>query len=93
MVQQGHQAATIQHVTEPGQPVDEEEAFPPPQGFVPMIQRGHPTNRVQRKRGREVFHAEHAPPASLEYLNWSEHPIGFAGQTTHRRSHAQDTMF
>jgi hypothetical protein len=38
---------------------------------------GRPTNRVQRKRGREVFHAEHAPPASLEYLNWSEHPIGF----------------
>jgi hypothetical protein len=42
-----------------------------------MIQRGRPTNRVQRKRGREVFHAEHAPPASPEYLNWSEHPISF----------------
>jgi hypothetical protein len=42
-----------------------------------MIQRGRPTNLIQRKRGREVFHAEHAPPASPEYLNWSEHPIGF----------------
>jgi hypothetical protein len=42
-----------------------------------MIQRGRPTNRVQRKRGREVFHAEYAPPASREYLNWSEHLIGF----------------
>jgi hypothetical protein len=42
-----------------------------------MIQRGLPTNRVQRKHGREVFHAEHAPPASPKYLNWSEHPIGF----------------
>jgi hypothetical protein len=42
-----------------------------------MIQRGRPTNHVQRKRGREVFHAEHAAPASPEYLNWSEHPIGF----------------
>jgi hypothetical protein len=42
-----------------------------------MIQRGCPTNRVQRKCGREVFHAEHAPPALLEYLNWSKHPIGF----------------
>jgi hypothetical protein len=42
-----------------------------------MIQRGRPTNRIQRKRGREVFHAEHALPASPEYLNWSEHPIGF----------------
>jgi hypothetical protein len=42
-----------------------------------MIQRGCPTNRVQRKRGREVFHAEHAPPVTPEYLNWSEHPIGF----------------
>jgi hypothetical protein len=42
-----------------------------------MIQRGRPTNRIQRKHGREVFHAEHALPTSLEYLNWSEHPIGF----------------
>jgi hypothetical protein len=42
-----------------------------------MIQRWRPTNRIQRKRGREVFHAKHAPPASPEYLNWSEHPIGF----------------
>jgi hypothetical protein len=76
VVQQSHQAATIQHVAEPCQPAIEEEAFPPPRGFVPMIQRGRPT-RVQRKRGREVFHTEHAPPASPEYLNWSEHPIGF----------------
>jgi hypothetical protein len=22
-------------------------------------------------------HAEHAPPASPEYLNWLDHPIGF----------------
>jgi hypothetical protein len=46
IVQQGHQAATIQHLTEPRQPVVEEEAFPPPRGFVPMIQKGRPTNRV-----------------------------------------------
>jgi hypothetical protein len=76
MVQQGHQAATIQQV-EPRQPAIEEEAFPPPRGFVPMIQRGRPTNKVQRKRSRDVFDAEHAPPATPEYLNWSEHPIGF----------------
>jgi hypothetical protein len=74
--QQSHQAATIQHV-EPRQLAVEEEAFPPLRGFVPMIQRGRPTNKVQRKRAREVFHAEHAPPATPEYLNWSEHPIGF----------------
>jgi hypothetical protein len=42
-----------------------------------MIQRGRPTNKVQRKRAREVFHAEHVPPATPEYLNWSEHPISF----------------
>jgi hypothetical protein len=42
-----------------------------------MIQRGCPTNKVQRKLAREVVHAEHAPPATPEYLNWSEHPIGF----------------
>jgi hypothetical protein len=76
-VQHGHQAATIQYHIEPRQPVIEEEVFPPPRGFVPMIQRGGLTNCIQRKRGREVFHAEHAPPASPEYLNWSEHPIGF----------------
>jgi hypothetical protein len=76
VVQQGHQAATIQQV-EQRQPANEEEEFPPPRGFVPMIQRGRPTNKVQRKRAREVFHAEHAPPTTPEYLNWSEHPIGF----------------
>jgi hypothetical protein len=76
VVQQGHQAATIQH-DKPRQPAAEEEAFPPPRGFVPMIQRGRPTNKVQRKHAREVFHAEHAPPAMPEYLNWSEHPIDF----------------
>jgi hypothetical protein len=42
-----------------------------------MIQRGRPTNRIQRKRGREVFQAEHALLASPDYLNWSEQPIGF----------------
>jgi hypothetical protein len=76
VVQQGHQATTIQQV-EPRQPAVEEEAFPPPQDFVPMNQRGRPTNKVQWKRAREVFHTKHAPPATPEYLNWSEHPIGF----------------
>jgi hypothetical protein len=76
VVQQGHQAATIQQV-EQRQPANEEEEFPPPRGFMPMIQRGRPTNKVQRKRAGEVFHAEHAPPATPEYLNWSEHLIGF----------------
>jgi hypothetical protein len=76
VVQQGHQAATIQQV-EPRQPAVEEEAFSPPGGFVPIIQRGRPMNKVQQKCAREVFHAEHAPPAMPEYLNWSEHPIGF----------------
>jgi hypothetical protein len=76
VVQQGHQAATIQQV-ETRQPAIEEEAFLPSWGFVPMIQRGRPMNNVQRKRAREIFHVEHAPLATPEYLNWSEHPIGF----------------
>jgi ABC-type uncharacterized transport system permease subunit len=42
-----------------------------------MIQRGRPTNRNQRKRIRQVFLAEHAPPAMPDYLNWSGQPIGF----------------
>jgi hypothetical protein len=45
VVQQGHQAATIQQV-KPRQPANEEEEFPPPRGFMPMIQRGYPTNKV-----------------------------------------------
>jgi hypothetical protein len=57
---------------------------------LPMIQRGRPTNRVQRKRGREVFHAEHAPPASPEYLNWSETRSVSIGLITHQRSRAHD---
>jgi hypothetical protein len=36
VVEQGHQAAMIQHV-EPRQPAVKEEAFSPPRGFVPMI--------------------------------------------------------
>jgi hypothetical protein len=91
VVKQSHQAATIQHIVKLHQPAIEEEAFPPPRGFVPMIQRGRPTNRVQRKRGREVFHAEHAPPVSPEYLNWSEHPIGFDRSDHPPRSRALDT--
>jgi hypothetical protein len=46
VVQHGHQATTIEHLIELRQPVIEEEAFPPPCGFVPMIQRGRPTNRI-----------------------------------------------
>jgi hypothetical protein len=68
VLQQGHQATTIQQ-GEPRQPAVEEEAFPPPWGFVPMIQRGCPMNKVQRKCAHEVFHAEHAPLATPEYLN------------------------
>jgi hypothetical protein len=59
-LQHDHQDAMIQHLVEPQQQVIEEEAFPLPHVFVPMIQRGRPTNRIQRKRGREVFHAKHA---------------------------------
>jgi hypothetical protein len=58
VTQHGHQAATIQHLIEPWQQVIEEEAFLPPRVFVPMIQRGRPMNHIQRRRGREVFHAE-----------------------------------
>jgi hypothetical protein len=42
-----------------------------------MIQRGRPSNRVQKKRKRQVFLAVNAPPAIPEYLNWSEQSISF----------------
>jgi hypothetical protein len=76
VVQQGHQAAMIQHV-EPRQPTTKEEAFPLPRGFVPMIQRGRPTNQVQRKHGREVFHTEHGATNGAQIFELVRAPIGF----------------
>jgi hypothetical protein len=59
VVQQGHQAATIQQV-EQRQPANEEEEFPPPRGFVPMIQRGRPMNKVQRSVSRQTCATGHS---------------------------------
>jgi hypothetical protein len=38
---------------------------------------GMPDKLYLEKAWKRSFHGEHAPPATLEYLNWSDHPIGF----------------
>jgi hypothetical protein len=54
VAQQGHQATMIQQV-EQRQPANEEEEFPPPRGFMPMIQRGAPNEQSSAKvRKRSV---------------------------------------
>jgi hypothetical protein len=53
--QHGHQAAMIQHLIEPRQQAVEEEAFPPPCGFVPMIQRGARRIALREKEEGRCF--------------------------------------
>ena len=43
-----------------------------------MIQKGRPTNRVQKKISRQVSFAVTAPPAIPEYLRGSESCITFS---------------
>ena len=46
------------------------EAFPPPRGQVPMIQKAHFSKREMKKFTREVNLAEAS--MTTEYVNWSE---------------------
>src|SRR3954466_9079505 len=50
--------------------------YPPPKGAL-MIQKGRPTNRVQKKNTRQINLAVIAPPAIPEYLSGSESCITF----------------
>src|SRR3954466_4460140 len=51
--------------------------YPAPTGSL-MIQKGRPTNRVQKKIPRQVSLAMTAPPAIPEYLSGSESCITFS---------------
>src|SRR3954471_17660580 len=51
--------------------------YPAPKGSL-MIQKGRPTNRVQKKITRQVSLAVTAPPAIPEYLSSSESCITFS---------------
>jgi hypothetical protein len=46
-------------------------------GALQMIQKARPTNRAQKLITRQVNMAVLAPPPTVEYLNWSDQPIGF----------------
>ena len=43
-----------------------------------MIQKGRPSNRNQKLITRQVNLAVTSPPATAEYLNWSEYNITFS---------------
>src|SRR3954470_5740498 len=51
------------------------EAFPPPCGNVPMINKANPSKREMKKFTREVNLAEAC--MATEYVDWSEQPIHF----------------
>src|SRR3954464_6707228 len=51
--------------------------YPPPKGAL-MIQKGRPTNRVQKKITRQINLAVETPPAIPEYLSGSESCITFS---------------
>lgn len=42
-----------------------------------MIQMGRVTNRKQKLISRQVYLATTSPPATSEYLNWSEQDVSF----------------
>src|SRR3954464_7216262 len=51
------------------------EAFRPPRGHVPMINKAYPSKREMKKFTREVNLAEAC--MATEYVDWSEQPIHF----------------
>ena len=48
------------------------EPYPKSRGSICMIQKGRITNRKQKLISRQVYLATTSPPATPEYLNWSE---------------------
>ena len=60
----------------------DENPYPEPKGRVYMIQKGAPSKRSQKLVSRQVNMAETSPPATPEFLNWSDASITFsrAGQ-------------
>ena len=52
------------------------EAFPPPRGQVPMIQKAHFSKREMKKFTREVNLTEAS--MAIEYVNWSEQTISYS---------------
>ena len=51
--------------------------YPKPRGSICMIQKGRVTNRKQKLISRQVNLAVTTPPATPEYLNWSEQDVSF----------------
>ena len=53
------------------------EPYPKSRGSICMIQKGRITNRKQKLISRQVYLATTSPPATPEYLNWSEKDVNF----------------
>ena len=58
-------------------PSNQNDRYTPSKGALQMIQKARPTNRAQKLITRQVNMAVLAPPPTVEYLNWSDQPIGF----------------
>jgi hypothetical protein len=59
-------------------PPNPRDGYTPPKGAINMIQKGRPTNRIQKLITWQVNLATLAPPQKPEYLNWSEQSIEFS---------------
>jgi len=66
-----------QQVQQQAAPANGADQYPPPRGNVCMIQKGRPSNRCQKLITRQVNMAVRTPPATPEYLDWSESPNTF----------------
>lgn len=56
----------------------EEDRYPPSKGKVFMIQKAAPSKRSQKLVSRKVNMEEISPPATTEFLNWSDASITFS---------------
>ena len=71
-----HQSAAVQHQQRMDYP--EEDAYPESKGRVCMIHKGAPSKRSQKLVSKQVNMAETSPPATPEFLNWSDASITFS---------------
>jgi hypothetical protein len=75
--QQGNSGAP-QDQEQPNQGRDNDEGYVPSKGHItPMIHPVPKSNKEEKSITRQVNLAVTSPPATMEYLHWSEQPIEF----------------
>jgi hypothetical protein len=76
--QQGNNGAP-QNQEQPNQGHDNDEGYVPSKGHITtMIQPVPKSNKEEKSITRQVNLAVTSPPATTEYLHWSEQPIEFS---------------